>query len=113
MFRKLTLGVLACALIHAQEPEKKKSAAPVINLTGAPPVDQAAADRGKKIFEPACGFCHGLDARGKGGPDLLRSTLVLHDENGSQIGAVIRAGDLVIDGSLRTQLNRITYELTA
>jgi F-type H+-transporting ATPase subunit delta len=28
-------------------------------------------------------------------------------------GAVLRAGDLVIDGSLRTQLNRITYELTA
>ncbi len=28
-------------------------------------------------------------------------------------GAVLRAGDLVIDGSLRTQLDRITYELTA
>jgi F-type H+-transporting ATPase subunit delta len=28
-------------------------------------------------------------------------------------GAVLQAGDLVIDGSLRAQLNRITYELTA
>ena len=28
-------------------------------------------------------------------------------------GAVLRAGDLVIDGSLRTQLDRISYELTA
>jgi F-type H+-transporting ATPase subunit delta len=28
-------------------------------------------------------------------------------------GAVLRAGDLVIDGSLRTQLERISYELTA
>jgi F-type H+-transporting ATPase subunit delta len=28
-------------------------------------------------------------------------------------GAVLQAGDLVIDGSLRTQLSRITYELTA
>jgi F-type H+-transporting ATPase subunit delta len=28
-------------------------------------------------------------------------------------GAVIRAGDLVIDGSLRTRLERIAYELTA
>ncbi len=28
-------------------------------------------------------------------------------------GAVLQAGDLVIDGSLRSQLNRITYELTA
>jgi F-type H+-transporting ATPase subunit delta len=28
-------------------------------------------------------------------------------------GAVLRSGDLVIDGSLRTRLNRIAYELTA
>jgi F-type H+-transporting ATPase subunit delta len=28
-------------------------------------------------------------------------------------GAVLQAGDLVIDGSLRAQLNRITYDLTA
>jgi F-type H+-transporting ATPase subunit delta len=28
-------------------------------------------------------------------------------------GAVLRAGDLVIDGSLRSRLNRIAYELTA
>ena len=28
-------------------------------------------------------------------------------------GAVLQAGDLVIDGSLRTQLNRIAYDLTA
>jgi len=28
-------------------------------------------------------------------------------------GAVIRSGDLVIDGSLRTRLSRIAYELTA
>ena len=28
-------------------------------------------------------------------------------------GAVLQAGDLVIDGSLRAQLNKITYELTA
>jgi F-type H+-transporting ATPase subunit delta len=28
-------------------------------------------------------------------------------------GAVVRAGDLVIDGSLRTRLEHIAYELTA
>jgi F0F1-type ATP synthase delta subunit len=28
-------------------------------------------------------------------------------------GAVLRAGDLVIDGSVRSRLNRIAYELTA
>jgi F-type H+-transporting ATPase subunit delta len=28
-------------------------------------------------------------------------------------GAVLRTGDLVIDGSLRTRLQRLAYELTA
>jgi F-type H+-transporting ATPase subunit delta len=28
-------------------------------------------------------------------------------------GAVLRAGDLVIDGSLRSRLDRIAFELTA
>jgi F-type H+-transporting ATPase subunit delta len=28
-------------------------------------------------------------------------------------GAVVRAGDLVIDGSVRTRLDRIAYQLTA
>ena len=28
-------------------------------------------------------------------------------------GAVLRSGDLVIDGSLRTRLERIAYQLTA
>ncbi len=28
-------------------------------------------------------------------------------------GAVLKAGDLVIDGSVRARLNRIAYELTA
>jgi cytochrome c oxidase cbb3-type subunit 3 len=92
MSKLLAFGLIACAVMIAQEPEKKKPEPPVLSLNGAPPVDQAAAERGKKLFEPACGFCHGLDARGKGGPDLLRSSLVLHDENGSQLGAVVRAG---------------------
>jgi mono/diheme cytochrome c family protein len=92
MSKAIFVVLLACLIAHAQEPEKKKPAAPILSLTGAPPVDPAAAERGKKIFEPACGFCHGLDARGKSGPDLLRSTLVLHDDSGNQIGPVIRAG---------------------
>ncbi|HEX6545672.1 MAG TPA: c-type cytochrome, partial [Bryobacteraceae bacterium] len=41
---------------------------------------------------PTCGFCHGNDARGKSGPDLVRSTLVLHDNKGNTIGPVVRNG---------------------
>src|ERR1700682_629938 len=52
----------------------------------------AAAERGRKQFEQSCGFCHGADATGARGPDLLRSPLVAHDVKGDQIGPVIHEG---------------------
>jgi cytochrome c oxidase cbb3-type subunit 3 len=52
----------------------------------------AAAERGRKQFEQSCGFCHGADATGARGPDLLRSPLVAHDVKGEQIGQVIHEG---------------------
>src|SRR5215475_7587523 len=55
-------------------------------------IDKESAERGRKIFVPTCGFCHGNDARGKSGPDLVRSPLVLHDDKGDAIGPVIRNG---------------------
>lgn len=56
-----------------------------------PPAD--AVERGQKAFVAACGFCHGATARGgESGPDLVRSPLVLDDENGSVIGPVLRQG---------------------
>lgn len=47
---------------------------------------------GKAQFQQTCGFCHGPDARGASGPDLIRSTLVSHDVNGNLIGNVVRNG---------------------
>jgi len=45
----------------------------------------------------------------------LNRSVRLHCQTDPQLigGAVLRAGDLVIDGSLRTRLERIAYELTA
>lgn len=45
----------------------------------------------------------------------LKRTVRLHCEVDPALigGAVLRAGDLVIDGSLHTRLDRIAYELTA
>jgi cytochrome c oxidase cbb3-type subunit 3 len=51
-----------------------------------------AIERGHKQFQQACGFCHGLDATGARGPDLVRSPLVAHDVKGDKIGEVIRLG---------------------
>jgi len=54
--------------------------------------DPAASERGHRQFQQSCGFCHGADATGARGPDLLRSPLVAHDVKGDQIGPVIRQG---------------------
>lgn len=60
---------------------------------GAAP-DPAAVKRGRALFVPTCGFCHGSDANGGNtGPDLVRSVLVLHDQgSGKEIGPVIHNG---------------------
>ena len=59
---------------------------------GAPP-DSAAAERGSKIYAASCSFCHGAKATGGDtGPDLVRSSLVLHDDKGELIGPVIHNG---------------------
>lgn len=59
---------------------------------GTPP-DPQAAERGSKLFTANCAFCHGAKATGGDtGPDLVRSTLVLHDEKGSLIGPMVHDG---------------------
>src|SRR3954471_13185815 len=45
-----------------------------------PPVDAAAADRGRAVWAGECITCHGTQARGtEQGPNLVRSVIVLHD----------------------------------
>lgn len=58
-----------------------------------PPADPAMVERGKAIFGVNCAFCHGSDARGgEGGPNLLRSELVLNDKSGELIMPVVQNG---------------------
>jgi cytochrome c oxidase cbb3-type subunit III len=49
--------------------------------------------RGKAVFGVNCSFCHGSDARGgEGGPNLIRSELVLNDKAGEAIQPVVQNG---------------------
>jgi mono/diheme cytochrome c family protein len=58
-----------------------------------PPEAPAAIERGKQVFSVNCGFCHGSGARGgEGGPNLLRSPIVLNDQHGELIGAIVSNG---------------------
>jgi cytochrome c oxidase cbb3-type subunit 3 len=60
---------------------------------GGAQFDQEAVDRGEQVLVQHCGFCHGANARGgSSGPDLLRSDLVLNDENGKQLGDFLKVG---------------------
>jgi cytochrome c oxidase cbb3-type subunit 3 len=61
-------------------------------LISRPVPDPEAVERGKNLFVPSCGFCHGPDATGGEGPDLLRSAVALRDESGDEIGPVVHAG---------------------
>jgi len=73
-------------------PEKANGDDAIAVLMGGARIDKEAAERGRKVFVPTCGFCHGNDAHGKSGPDLVRSPLVLHDNKGDSIGPVIQNG---------------------
>ncbi|MBV9081229.1 MAG: c-type cytochrome [Acidobacteriaceae bacterium] len=60
---------------------------------GYGPQEPAAIARGKQTFVSRCAFCHGANATGgEGGPDLIRSTLVLKDRLGSTIAPVVQNG---------------------
>lgn len=79
-------GLCAQPALQAQAPRKNSF------LISRPAPDPAAVERGKALFVPTCGFCHGPDATGGEGPDLVRSAVALKDENGEEIGPVIHAG---------------------
>lgn len=59
-----------------------------------PPADPAVVQRGAALYGINCRACHGIDLRGGdlGGPNLLRSQLVLGDLAGEAMWPVIRDG---------------------
>ena len=57
-----------------------------------PPDDPAVIERGKQVYSVACRACHGPDLRGgdMGGPNLLRSAVMLNDVNGELLLPIVR-----------------------
>jgi cytochrome c oxidase cbb3-type subunit 3 len=54
--------------------------------------DPAVIERGQGIYASVCSACHGADLRGGqlGGPNLLRSQVVLSDQHGEGILPIVR-----------------------
>lgn len=96
------LLALLCLGSLAQEPDAPPAkAAPArrnnsestrefLGLGPAP--DRAAAQKGEALYKENCSTCHGENARGAQGPNLVRSVLVLHDENDRDIEALLKNG---------------------
>lgn len=95
------IALAVTGIAHSQSPPaaaKPPAAQPSRRVRPAayperPPADPAVVDRGKALYGVHCNFCHGSDARGgEGGPNLLRSELVLNDKSGELIAPVVRNG---------------------
>ena len=103
--RVAVAGFVACALaILAGAQQPPAGAPPAQRPAGARggggfggprgrTIDEGAAGRGQQLFVAQCGFCHGTNATGgQSGPDLIRSVLVMGDENGKQLGEFLKVG---------------------
>jgi cytochrome c oxidase cbb3-type subunit III len=92
----LVLTVMVGALVrfhpvaHAQGPPSVPAAQRLPVYPDRPKAPQAVLDRGKALFGVNCAFCHGSDAGGgEGGPNLLRSGVVLEDQFGEIIAPIV------------------------
>jgi cytochrome c oxidase cbb3-type subunit III len=99
----LAMAIVATAAVRQPQEQQQKPAtaaqpAAAPNPTPlkkqrrpAPPENEEAA-RGQTQYTASCAFCHGADATGARGPDLLRSPIVAHDVKGNMIGDVVHNG---------------------
>ena len=92
--------VVAALALHAQAPAAAQGGGrggaaitPRTAYPERPPGDPAAIARGKALYDVNCQFCHGADTRGgDSGPSLLRSSIVLDDQNGELMAPIIQNG---------------------
>jgi mono/diheme cytochrome c family protein len=74
-------------------------------------VDEAAAERAKKVWAAECINCHGTQARGEDpGTNLIRSELVLHDRYANEIGPFLRKGHHMQSGRSSAVLTKSQIE---
>jgi cytochrome c oxidase cbb3-type subunit 3 len=99
----LAMAIVATAAVRRPQEQQKPAtaAAPVAAPNPPKPLKKARrpappaneeVERGHTQYTASCGFCHGADATGARGPDLLRSPIVAHDVKGNMIGDVVHNG---------------------
>src|SRR5215467_9652025 len=90
----LVSALAASASLLAQNPIAGSGGRGGYAYPSRPPGDPASISRGKMLYDTNCSFCHGEDARGgaQGGPNLIRSDMVLRDQNGELLAPVVQNG---------------------
>jgi len=76
----MVAGILAGALALASQETAK-------------PSNSEAVERGRQSFADNCAVCHGDDATGGRGPDLMHSKNVRGDKNGDLLTPLIKTGN--------------------
>lgn len=105
LFVGISFAMAIVATAAARKPQQPQTPATAAQPAAAPnapkslkkqrhpaPPPNEEVQRGETQFKASCGFCHGADATGARGPDLLRSPIVAHDEKGNMIGDVVHNG---------------------
>jgi len=102
----VTIALVALIVGQAWAQAPTRARANEAGIAQAAVSDPVQVERGKALYGVRCTFCHGADARGgEGGPNLVRSGLVLNDIRGELIAPVLQNG--------RPDLGMPKFDLTA
>ena len=92
---------------RAGQPAPPIGPRPFVGPPDRPPVDPAAADRGRALYASECVTCHGPSARGTdNAPSLVRSLVVLNDRLGTLLGPFMKKGHPMQSGKPSAGLDR-------
>jgi cytochrome c oxidase cbb3-type subunit 3 len=97
---RLVCALAAQAGLLAQPAQAQAPSIEIANPNATFPAQQRALpaadviERGNGLYQVNCMACHGGDLRGgdQGGPNLLRSDVVLNDVDGELIGQIVASG---------------------
>ena len=106
--------LLQTPLANAQANATQNRALATFPAQQRPPGDPTVVARGKSLYAVNCQACHGVDLRGGdlGGPNLLRSQVVLSDQNGELIAPILQ-GSRQANGMPAIPMNAPDLKATA
>jgi mono/diheme cytochrome c family protein len=111
--KSIWFSVMATAwVVSALSTTAQQGAPPaVVQVSGRPPFDEAAHDRGRAIWVRECIDCHGSQARGsEKGPNIIRTKTVNFDRSAQTPGSVLepflKAGHPTMSGKASASFTR-------